>query len=136
MRCRMSVWTPVAGVLLTLLNIPLYGQGSARIGGAVADPTGAVVASAEVALTSGRCVEDDNVFSLAEQRNSLVESGSRVRRVEVNAGHVEIVGDKRVAPTKLIAILQEQGVLRPTAPERVSAFSVLLSQIYRDDELP
>ena len=84
----------------------------------------------------GRCVEDDNVFSLAEQRNSLVESGSRVRRVEVNAGHVEIVGDKRVAPTKLIAILQNQGVLRPTAPERVSAFSVLLSQIYRDDELP
>ena len=84
----------------------------------------------------GRCVEDDHVFSLAEQRNSLVETGSRVRRLEVNAGHVEIVGDKRVAPTKLIAILQDQGVLRPTAPGRLSAFRLLLSQIYRNDELP
>ena len=83
----------------------------------------------------GRCVEDDNVFSLAEQRNSLVETDSRIRRMEVNAGHVEIVGDKRVAPKKLIAILQDQGVLRPTAPGRLSALSLLLARIYQDDEL-
>lgn len=82
----------------------------------------------------GRCVEDDEVFSLAEQRNSLVETGSQIRRVEVNAGHVEIVGDKRVAPKKLIAILQDQGVLRPTPPARLPAFSLLLSQVYLDDE--
>ena len=80
----------------------------------------------------GRCVEDDDVFSLAEQRHPLVESDSRTRRVEVNAGHVEIVGDKRVAPKKLIAILQDQGVLRPTAPAQMAAFAVLLSQIYQD----
>jgi len=83
----------------------------------------------------GRCVEDDNVFSLAEQRSPLVETDSRIRRVEVNAGHVEIVGDKHVPPTKLIAILQDQGVLRPTAPGRLSAFSRLLSQIYQNDGL-
>jgi pimeloyl-ACP methyl ester carboxylesterase len=83
----------------------------------------------------GRCVEDDDVFSLAEQRNPLVEDDARARRVEVRAGHVEIVGDKRVAPTKLIAILQEQGVLRLTAPERLSAFSRLLARVYQDDAL-
>jgi pimeloyl-ACP methyl ester carboxylesterase len=81
---------------------------------------------------AGRCVEDDDVFSLAEQRNSLVENDSRANRVEVNAGHVEIVGDNRTRPTKLIAILQDQGILRPTAPEKLSAFSVLLSQVYLD----
>jgi pimeloyl-ACP methyl ester carboxylesterase len=83
----------------------------------------------------GRCVEDDDVFSLAEQHNPMVENDARARRVEVRAGHVEIVGDKRAAPTKLIAILQEQGVLRPTVPERLSAFSLLLARIYQDDAL-
>lgn len=53
----------------------------------------------------------------------------------VKTGHVEIVGDKHVAPTKLIATLQRQGVLRLTAPERVSAFKLLLARIYRDDSL-
>lgn len=83
----------------------------------------------------GRCVEDDNVFSLTEQRNTLVETDVRARRVEVRAGHVEIVGDKRVAPTKLIAILQEHGVIRPTAPEQLSAFSLLLARVYQYDGL-
>lgn len=81
----------------------------------------------------GRCVEDDEVFSLTEQRNTLVETDVRARRVEVRAGHVEIVGDKRVAPTKLIAILQEHGVVRPTPPERLSAFSLLLAHVYQVD---
>ena len=84
-------------------------------------------------MEGGRCVEDDDVFSLAEQRNPLVENDARTRRIEVKAGHVEIVGDKRVAPTKLIAILQQQGVIHPTLPAQLSAFSVLLSQIYRAD---
>ena len=86
-------------------------------------------------LEGVRCVEDDDVFSLAEQRHPQVESDARTRRVEVRAGHVEIVGDKRVAPTKLIAILQEQGVIRPTKPERLSAFSQMLARIYQDDAL-
>jgi pimeloyl-ACP methyl ester carboxylesterase len=82
---------------------------------------------------NGRCIEDDDIFSLAEQRNALVEDDQRLTRVEVKAGHVEIVGDKRVAPRKLIAILQEHGVVRPTEPERSSAFHLLLSQIYEID---
>lgn len=81
----------------------------------------------------GRCVEDDDVFSLAEQHNPQVESDPRLLAVMVRAGHVEIVGDKRVAPVKLISVLQEQGVLRPTAPERRSAFNDLLARIYHDD---
>ena len=80
----------------------------------------------------GRCVDTDDVFSLAEQRNHRVEADPRMRRVQVDAGHVEIVGDKRVAPTKLITVLQAEGVLRPTAPERRSAFQALLSQLYLD----
>jgi pimeloyl-ACP methyl ester carboxylesterase len=80
---------------------------------------------------NGRCVESDDVFALAEQRNSVVESDSRTRRVEVRAGHVEIVGDKHSAPEKLIAVLQEQGVIRPTAPEKRAAFRRLLAFEYR-----
>jgi hypothetical protein len=82
---------------------------------------------------AGRCVEGDNIFSLAEQRNSTVEADRREQRIEVSAGHVEIVGDKRMGPIKLIAILQEQGVVLPTPPERLSAFNQLLARIYRDD---
>jgi pimeloyl-ACP methyl ester carboxylesterase len=83
----------------------------------------------------GRCVEDDDVFSLAEQHNPQVEKDARARRVEVKAGHVEIVGDKRVAPTKLIATLQQQGVIRPTEPERLSAFRSLLARVYRESAI-
>lgn len=82
----------------------------------------------------GRCVESDDVFSLGEQRNPRVETDARTLRVQVNAGHVEIVGDKRVAPTKLISILQENGVLRPTAPARLPAFNALLSQVYLEGQ--
>jgi pimeloyl-ACP methyl ester carboxylesterase len=82
---------------------------------------------------AGRCVEGDDIFSLAEQRNSNVEADRREQRVEVRAGHVEIVGDKHVAPTKLISILQEQGVILPTGPERLSAFNQLLARIYQDN---
>jgi pimeloyl-ACP methyl ester carboxylesterase len=83
-----------------------------------------------------RCVESDDIFSLAEQRQPALEADARMVRVQVNAGHVEIVGDKRVAPTKLIAILQEQGVLRATPPERLSAFNRLLSQVYLQGDSP
>ena len=77
-----------------------------------------------------RCVDTDDVFSLPEQRNSAIETDTRARRVQVIAGHVEIVGDKRIAPKKLISILQEQGVILPTAPDQLSAFNQLLAHIY------
>ena len=81
----------------------------------------------------GRCVENDDIFSLAEQRNVLVESDPRTEQVTVRAGHVEIVGDKSIAPTKLIEVLQQQDVLHTTAPERLSAFRRLLEEIYQLD---
>ncbi len=81
-------------------------------------------------VEGGRCVEDDDTFSLAEQRLPEGQTDARTRRVQVNAGHVEIVGDKRVAPAKLIALLQEQGVLRPTPTARLQAFKLLLARVY------
>jgi hypothetical protein len=81
----------------------------------------------------GRCLKSDDVFSLAEQRNLLVETDARTRRVEERAGHVEIVGDKHVSPVKLISILQNQGVLHAIAPERLAAFNLLLARVYQDD---
>ncbi len=86
-------------------------------------------------IEAGRCVESDFIFSMSEQRNPLVEKDSRSQRVEVKAGHVEIVGDKRVAPTKLIRILQDQGVLRPTTAERQADFNRLLARVYQDESL-
>lgn len=83
-------------------------------------------------VEGGRCVDNDDVFSLAEQHHPLVAADKRARRVVLRAGHVEIVGDKQVAPAKLIALLQTQGVLRPTAPERRSAFSQMLARVYQD----
>lgn len=83
----------------------------------------------------GRCAEGDDIFSLAEQRNTLIETDRRARRVEVDAGHVEIVGDKRVAPTKLIKLLQDEGILRATPPAHRYAFSQLLSRVYQDNTL-
>jgi pimeloyl-ACP methyl ester carboxylesterase len=85
---------------------------------------------------AGRCIEHDEVFSLTEQQNLLVEADPRARRVEVPAGHVEIVGDRRVAPAKLIAVLQELGVIPPTKPEHLSAFNQFLARIYGDRQIP
>lgn len=80
----------------------------------------------------GRCVESDDIFTLDEQRHPAVDGDPRTKRVLVNAGHVEIVGDKREAPMKLLHVLQAEGVLRPTPPDRAAAFDRLLSRVYRD----
>lgn len=85
-------------------------------------------------MKEGKCVKDDFVFSLAEQQNPTVESDERINHVVVRAGHVEIVGNKRVAPTKLIGVLQEQGVLNPTAAEKQSAFRMMLSRVYEESQ--
>jgi pimeloyl-ACP methyl ester carboxylesterase len=79
---------------------------------------------------NGTCAEDDFVFSLDEQRLPGTDDHPRMKIVEVKAGHVEIVGDRRAIPTKLIALLQEHGVLEPTEPGRVEAFERLLARLY------
>lgn len=78
----------------------------------------------------GRCVESDEIFSLAEQRLEGVGDDARLKRLELKAGHVEIVGDRNVAPLKLISALQQEGVLKPTLPARQAAFTRLLGKLY------
>lgn len=77
-----------------------------------------------------RCVESDDVFSLTEQSNLAVDTSERTTRVLVEAGHVEIVGDKKVAPIKLISVLQEHSILRPTPSQRATALNELLAAVY------
>ena len=72
------------------------------------------------------------MFSLAEQNLPAIDEGGRVRNIEVKAGHVEIVGDRRVVPVKLIAVLQQNGILNPTEPGRSEAFNRLLARLYGD----
>ncbi len=81
-------------------------------------------------MENGICAQSDSIFSLVEQRNPIVDHDPVVKIVEVKAGHVEIVGDRQVAPLKLVAILQDNGVIRPTEPERVEKLSLLMAKLY------
>jgi hypothetical protein len=83
---------------------------------------------------AARCRASDAIFSLDEQHNQAIEHDPRVRQVQVRAGHVEIVGDERVAPVKLIEILQQQGTIPPTAMDRVADFNRRIALIYRADK--
>lgn len=60
---------------------------------------------------SGKCVEDDFVFSLAEQHNRLVDSDARVRRVEIRAGHGAVIGRLDATSAGLVGVLRAQQVL-------------------------
>jgi hypothetical protein len=79
---------------------------------------------------AGRCVEDDYVFSVAEQRYPPVTGAPDTKDVEVAAGHVEIVGETGVVPDKLIAVFQREGIVRLTPVERRTAFGELLARLY------
>ncbi len=78
----------------------------------------------------GTCLESDYVFSLAEQYHPVIDNYPQLVNIEVDAGHVEIVGDKEVVPRKLLAILQQQGLLAQTLPERRADLEKLLSRLY------
>ena len=79
---------------------------------------------------AGRCVADDFVFSMAEQVLPEVTDGVRPQQVSVQAGHVEIVGEAGVAPAKLIAVLQREGIIAPTAQSRAGGLQTLLARLY------
>jgi len=79
---------------------------------------------------AGTCIKDDYIFSLDEQRYPLVTYAPRTTDVEVRSGHVEIVGESGVTPHKLIDVLQREGIVRATPPQRQSAFQELLAQLY------
>jgi hypothetical protein len=78
----------------------------------------------------GKCIESDDIFELSEQYHPVVDSYSNVIGVQVDAGHVEIVGNRQVSPRKLLSILQEYGVLSPTPPDRQTALERLLAELY------
>jgi pimeloyl-ACP methyl ester carboxylesterase len=81
----------------------------------------------------GTCREKDYTFSLEEQHFAPIDKAPLAKVVEVKAGHVEIVGDQRVAPRKLIGILQEYGIINQTEPQRSAAFDRLLARLYVHD---
>lgn len=86
--------------------------------------------------SEGECAEKDYVFSLNEQRHPPVDGWANVKNVEVKAGHVEIVGDNRVVPLKLIAILQKHRILNTNAPEQSAVFGQMLTRLYRTEAPP
>ena len=81
-------------------------------------------------LKNGKCMESDEIFSLQEQINATIDQDPAVKIIEVKAGHVEIVGDKQVAPDKLIAILQQNGIMNLTEPARRARLDVLMAKVY------
>jgi pimeloyl-ACP methyl ester carboxylesterase len=78
----------------------------------------------------GRCLVDDFVFSVEEQRNELLTQDPRVTEFEIRNGHAAIVGDEDRPPLQLMAILQEHGIMNPTPPERRTEVQTLLSRLY------
>ena len=77
-----------------------------------------------------KCVQDDFVFSVKEQYYPPVDNNKVVLNVEVKAGHSEIVGDYKIAPKKLISILQKQGIMRITQQAQQVPLQNLLSWLY------
>jgi pimeloyl-ACP methyl ester carboxylesterase len=67
-------------------------------------------------LDGTRCLQDDYVFSLAEQRNRRLERDDRVVESSIAAGHIEVLG-VRGEPQKLLRALQRHGLLRPKLPQ-------------------
>jgi hypothetical protein len=78
----------------------------------------------------GNCIESDHVFNLEEQYHAKIDNYPNITNVEVDAGHVGIVGNKDIIPRKLISILQEYNMLSPTPPERRVALERLLADLY------
>lgn len=78
----------------------------------------------------GRCLKDDYVFSLAEQYFPLVDQAPGVRALDLKAGHAGVIGESGEVPRELISILQREGVIAATEPQRLSALERLLLQIY------
>jgi len=85
--------------------------------------------SCRVRRENGSCAEDDFVFSLDEQRNPKTK-GSSFREVEVEAGHVAIVGREGVVPDQLVGLLQTAGIMNPTPPDRRDEITDLLRRLY------
>jgi Alpha/beta hydrolase of unknown function (DUF900) len=86
--------------------------------------------SCRVYNDKGVCIEDDFVFTVQEQAFDKVYMFPFVNKVDAVAGHVEIVGDYRIPPKKLITLLQENGIMNKTRMDMQERFSILFSQLY------
>lgn len=80
--------------------------------------------------SDGRCLESDDIFDVDEQYHPVVDSYPQLTNVQVDAGHVEIVGYKHVVPRKLISVLQREGFMEPTPPTQQAALEILLGRLY------
>ena len=77
-----------------------------------------------------RCLESDFVFHLNEQHLKPIDQPTEVKRIEIKAGHTEIVGDFQTPPKKLIAALQQEGIMNKTTADKKEALKTLLSRLY------
>jgi pimeloyl-ACP methyl ester carboxylesterase len=75
------------------------------------------------------CIEDDYVFSVAEQHNARLLRDQRVYQSDVAAGHSEIVGLRGDSPRKLLDALQQRGLLRATHPDEEHAVQRLTAKM-------
>jgi hypothetical protein len=78
----------------------------------------------------GQCLEDDYVFSLAEQILPTPHIDPVVKALTLKAGHAEIVGNGDQIPEKLIRALEQEGVLATSDPAKVVAYRRLLEALY------
>lgn len=67
-----------------------------------------------------RCLQDDYVFSVAEQHNARIEEDERVVQRAIRVGHAEVVG-ARGTPEALIEVLEQSGQIGPVHGEPASA---------------
>ena len=79
---------------------------------------------------TGECEKSDFVFEITEQSNPRLLEDPRVRTVQIEAGHVEIVGESGMRPGKLVEALQRHEILAPTPPERKQALLQLLRTLF------
>ena len=82
-----------------------------------------------------RCVENDYVFSLNEQKLPFAQNEDKRKELVIKAGHVEIVGKYDHSPKKLIKILQNEGFIHKTSPSWLSSFNALVSQLFGYENL-
>jgi pimeloyl-ACP methyl ester carboxylesterase len=78
----------------------------------------------------GLCAESDYVFAREEQYGDAVDGDGRVANIEVRAGHIEIVGERGLPPTKLLDLLQRQQILAEEPPGGGADTAALVKRSY------
>lgn len=61
---------------------------------------------------------------------NVVEQDERLKNVELHAGHVKIVGDHKIAPRKLINILQNNGYMSVKKAKQKEELERLFTFLY------